>query len=143
MDQTKEPETRGRGRPALPKEAHRRRLTVRFHPALLCRLETAAAKARHSLTQEIEERCAMHEGLLALSYKEAVRVLKTAGLPMPGTDPPVRIVDAAVDDLIDSLHHILSITIRNRGRPAEEQETTDDARTRYWHAMEKLEGHKS
>jgi hypothetical protein len=121
MDQTSQPKRRRRGRPAMPKEMHRRRLTVRFHPTLLRRLEAAATKAGHSLTQEIEERCAAHEALLAMSYNEGLRA-KAAGIP-------VREDEATVDDLVDSLHHILSIVVRNRGRPAEEQENADDANT--------------
>jgi hypothetical protein len=132
MDQTSQPERRRRGRPALPEEAHRRRLTVRFDPALLHRLETAAAKAGHSLTQEIEERCASHEALLALSYNYN-ESLRAKGIP-------IREVDVTVDSLVDSLHRILSIVIRNRDRPAEEQQSADDDKARYWQL--KLEGDK-
>jgi hypothetical protein len=137
MDQTSQPqpERRRRGRPALPQETHRRRFTVRFPPALLRRLEIAAAKAGHSITAEIEERCATHEALLMLSYNEGTR-LAQKGLP-------VRTVEVPNDDLVDSLHNLLSIMIRNRGRAAEEKrEGIDQATARFSQAMDKIEGDK-
>jgi hypothetical protein len=57
------PKPRGRGRPATPPETHRRSVNIRLHPALLKRLQAAAAKAGHSLSSEIQARCQAYEGL--------------------------------------------------------------------------------
>jgi hypothetical protein len=93
------------GRPPIPRELHRRTVTVRLRPELLADLTKAAATRQHSLSQEIEFCCQAYLDLVAASRRGPVLFLAQGDAPVAEWTAREHVIGSLAAALIRLPHH--------------------------------------